>query len=186
MQSSELIKSLIDITNASIKKAEILQLKPLPDLLWRENETSWNILECIAHLNLYGDYYLAAIKTAIEKSETLGEKNFKPGLLGDYFAKSMLPKEKLNKMKTFKRMNPLHSNPDKDVLHLFIQQQIEIVQLLKRSENISLNKVKIPISIAKFIKLKLGDTFRFVINHNIRHIKQIEKIENQYQHQVKL
>jgi len=57
----------------------------------------------------------------------------------------------------------------------FIAQQKQMIQLLNDAENVNLNKVKTSISISKFIKLKLGDTFRFVIYHNLRHIEQAKR-----------
>lgn len=87
----------------------------------------------------------------------------------------MIPKEKLNKMKTFKSMNPIKSNLDKSVLSEFISQQKQMSNLLNDAENIDLNKVKTSISISNFIKLKLGDTFRFVILHNLRHVEQAKR-----------
>lgn len=42
----------------------------------------------------------------------------------------MLPKEKLNKMKTFKDKNPLNANLDKLIIDKFINQQIKLLDLL--------------------------------------------------------
>lgn len=89
----------------------------------------------------------------------------------------MLPQSKLNKMKTFKDKNPLNANLDITVIADFISQQIKLIDLLNQSNNVSLNKVKISTSISSLIKLKLGDTFRFIINHTLRHLKQIERIQ---------
>lgn len=88
----------------------------------------------------------------------------------------MLPKDSLNKMKTFKSMNPIHSNLDKKVLNEFIIQQKQMINLLNEAENVDLNKIKTSISISSLIKLRLGDTFRFVIYNNLRHIEQAKKI----------
>src|SRR5690606_11364077 len=104
--------------------------------------------------------------------------NFKSGVLGGYFAKSMLPKEKLNKMKTFKDKDPMGSKLDKTSIDRFISQQAQILNLLDKSREIDLNKTKTAISISKLIKLKIGDTFRVVIYHNERHIVQANKIVN--------
>jgi hypothetical protein len=133
----------------------------------------------LEHLNLYGNFYLPQIEDKIKKSNTKNELAFNSGLLGNYFAKSMLPKEKLNKMKTFKDKNPLHAQLDKGAIDTFISQQIRLLDLLNQSNHISLNKIKIEISITSLIKLKLGDTFQFLINHMIRHLKQIENIQEQ-------
>lgn len=72
-------------------------------------------------------------------------------------------------------MNPIKSNLDKSVLSEFISQQKQMSNLLNDAENIDLNKVKTSISISNFIKLKLGDTFRFVILHNLRHVEQAKR-----------
>ena len=77
-------------------------------------------------------------------------------------------------MKTFKDKNPINSKLDRKVIDEFINQQIKTIDLLNKSKSVNLNKNKVKITLTKWIKLKLGDTFRFVINHNIRHIKQIE------------
>jgi len=143
-------------------------------LTWRENPTSWNILECIEHINRYGDFYLPEITSKIKTSNTNADTEFKSGWLGSYFAKSMEPKEKLNKMATFKDKNPLNIQLDRTVIDTCINQQIKLLDLLEKSRNVSLNYVKINTSISSLIKLKLGDTFQFFINHIIRHIVQIE------------
>jgi hypothetical protein len=112
----------------------------------------------------------------IRNSHTKSEKEFKSGFLGNYFANSMLPKAKLNKMKTFKDKNPLNATLDHSVIDRFLKQQLQLLELLELSKNVSLNKVKTSISITKLIKLKLGDTFRFYINHMLRHMNQIDNI----------
>lgn len=177
MQSENLISSLIEQTQQIIANAESMQTHDLPVLTWREKAGSWNILECLEHLNLYGDYYLPQIAKTISKHSSGHEPVFKSGLLGKYFADSMLPKAKLNKMKTFKDKNPLDANLDKAVIDRFIQQQIQFINLLKQSQKVSLNKVRIKISISTLIRLKLGDTFLFIMNHNLRHMEQIKRIQ---------
>lgn len=177
MQSEQLIQSLIEQTRRIINQAEQLKTLDNHTLTWKANETSWSILECLEHLNLYGDFYLPQIETKIKASSSKSELEFKPGLLGNYFAQSMLPKEKLNKMKTFKDKNPLNSPLDKTVIDRFLNQQHKILILLNESRKVSLNKVKVLTTLTKLIQLKLGDAFPFIINHNIRHFKQIENVQ---------
>lgn len=173
-KSETLILELIETTRQNLNFAETLKTKSSSQLNWKENKESWSILECLEHLNLYGDFYLPEIEKGIDNAKSKSEHIFKSGILGNYFAESMLPKAKLNKMKTFKDKNPLNSHLDNNTIDRFMNQQIKMLDLLNKGRAISLNKEKTPISITKLIKLKIGDTFRFVINHNIRHIKQIE------------
>lgn len=177
MQSENLIQMLLEQTRQIIDQVEKLKTFDLYILTWKENETSWSILECLEHLNLYGDFYLSQIENEIKNSTTKTDFEFKSGILGSYFAKSMLPQKKLNKMKTFKDKNPLNANLDRAVIEKFINQQIKLLDLLNKSREVSLNKVIIHTSISSLIKLKLGDTFQFYINHIIRHLNQIDRIQ---------
>lgn len=180
MQSEKLIQSLLEQTRQSINEAERLKNFDLSVLSWREQENAWTVLECLEHLNLYGDFYLPQMAEKIKSSPRVSDPEFKSGWLGNYFAQSMLPKENLNKMKTFKNKNPLHYSLDKSVIDRFIHQQMQLLDLLNRSRNVSLNRVKIKTSISALIRLKLGDTFQFYNNHIIRHFKQIERVLQGY------
>ncbi len=176
MQTEKLLQSLIEQTKQIINQAEKLKGYDLHTLSRKANPTSWSMLECLEHLNLYGDFYLPQIEDKIKSSATQPDTEFKSGWLGNYFAESMLPKEKLNKMKTFKDKNPLNAKLDASVIDRFISQQIKLLDLLSLSGKVSLNKIKISTSISKLIKLKLGDTFRFYINHMTRHMQQVDRI----------
>lgn len=188
ISTDTLIKDLTERTQLCLSKAETFTGLPEEALNFKQNELSWSVLECLEHLNLYGRFYLPEIAKRVSDSLSISsplvplqsgkEKPvFKSGWLGNYFANSMLPKEKLNKMKTFKNMNPINSRLNKDkVIREFIQQQEEMLRLLSEARKIDLNKTKTNISISKWIKLKLGDTFRFVIFHNERHLVQAEKV----------
>ena len=66
-------------------------------------------------------------------------------------------------------------NPQKMII-AFIEQQEKLLQLIERARKINISRVRIPISISQWIKLKLGDTFLFLIAHQYRHTLQIERI----------
>lgn len=175
-KSKELLNELFVQTEAN--RDFVITLKSLNDetLNKRLHENSWSILECLQHLNLYGNYYLKEIFDKMMIDVSTPNEYFNSGFLGNYFAQSMLPKQKPNKMKTFKSMNPIHSNLDRSVIDIFIDHQNTLLTLLEKAKNKNIEKIKTNISLTKLIKLRLGDTFRFLINHNIRHIQQMKNI----------
>lgn len=179
IQKNQFINQLIQLTEENKNAGMAFLALTDQQLNWKSNPESWSIFECLEHLNRYGEYYLPEIKRVISQAKPSNESIFKSGVLGSYFSKSMLPKENLNTMITFKAMNPLDSSLDRRVLEKFIQQQDELISLLKQAKNIHLKKNKTAISITKLIRFRLGDTFHFVINHIIRHIKQAERIMSQ-------
>ena len=116
MKAQTLIEELTELTRRNMNDVQSFKSLPEKDLNYKKDESSWSVLECIEHLNRYGDFYLPEIKSRVQASSYKKSDIFRSGLLGDYFAKSMLPKEKLNKMKTFKSMNPNNSKLNKNVL----------------------------------------------------------------------
>lgn len=200
MQASKLTQNLIEEITTILQKANQLQQLSNDELNFRPNTESWTILECIEHLNRYSDFYLQEIEKRIDEKTDKNKPNsnqeyiFKSGFLGNYSANSMLPVQKGvvsigenknptgnhflkvgNKMKTFKDKNPIHSGVDRRVLETFIDDQNEFIRLLEKSKNVDLNKTKISLTLP-LLKFNLGDTFRFVINHEIRHFFQIDTI----------
>ncbi len=176
MNSTTLINELTDRTTNHLNRAQQLLDLDTETLNYKSNAESWSVLECIEHLNRYGDFYLPELKDRIQNAQHTGDGEFKSGWLGNYFANSMLPKEKGGQMKTFKSMNPVGSKLSKETLHKFIRQQQETLVLLEAANNVCLTKTKTGISITNLIKLRLGDTFRVVIYHNGRHLLQAERV----------
>lgn len=56
----------------------------------------------------------------------------------------------------------------------FIQQQEKLLIYLRQARKADLD-IRIPITITKLIRLKLGDVFQFLIMHDERHIQQANR-----------
>ena len=69
---------------------------------------------------------------------------------------------------------PTQLNPQ-TVVTEFIEQQEQLLQLIEQARTVNLGSIRIPISLTKWIRLKLGDTFLFVVAHLERHILQAER-----------
>jgi len=50
--------------------------------------------------------------------------------------------------------------------------------LLIQAKAINLVKAKTPVSLTRLLKLRLGDTLRFLVYHIERHVLQAERISN--------
>ena len=173
----ELLSDLVSRTVHLIAEAESFRALPEETLNRKPAPGSWSVLECLEHLNLYGDFYLPAIENVLrEKGDNRGDGQFRSGWLGNYFAGSMQPKNgKLKKMKTFADKDPAGSRLSTEVLDRFLAQQQRMAGLLKKADTADLSRLKTPVSISRWINLRLGDTFRFVIYHNERHMAQAQR-----------
>lgn len=147
-------------------------------LRWKPNESTWNLLEIFAHLNEYARFYHEAFNRRIEKTRFREPKeNFVSSPLGRSAWISM----KLGNAKNVKRRfnaprayNPsvttsLVTGNDRQEL---LDYQLELMLVLESAAQVNIRKVKVPISISKIIRLRLGDALLFVAYHNERHIQQ--------------
>jgi hypothetical protein len=86
----------------------------------------------------------------------------------------MKPEAGMKKMKAFKHYTPSKIAEPYKVVSTFIDQQEKLLTLLKQARQADLT-IRVPISIAQYIRLKLGDVFQFVIEHDERHIVQAKR-----------
>jgi len=156
------------------------QMIPHSQFAQRPTPGSWSANECLQHLNSYGRFYIPAIEKAIKEKKTSYNPKFTAGFWGHQFTKMMEPKNKgfMKKMKAPKDHSPAIILPSHEVISEFISQQERLLQLLREAANTDPGKIKVPISISKFIKLKLGDTFHFLIIHEYRHFLQAQRALN--------
>jgi uncharacterized damage-inducible protein DinB len=181
--SDELLLSLRNITHANIslisKKCTYLGDN---QITWRPSAESWNIQEVLSHLNSYSTYYH---QTFIDKIQNTKFKNVKESFVPSPLGRSAWKSMKLGRLNNIKRKfrAPKNLNPSLDLNLIdhepvvnFINNQGELITILDNAENVNLKKVKIPISISKIVRLRLGDALMFVIYHNERHIQQVKNI----------
>jgi hypothetical protein len=180
IENKLLIDELLQFTDHSIKSVvEFKNLRP-EQLNYKNSSMEWSALQCIEHLNLYGDFYLPEIEKQILHTRNLsGKLIFKSGFIGNYFAELMLAnKGKLKKMKSPKDKIPSASELSITTLDRFLKQQERLKTLLEQAKTIDLTRAKSAISLSKLIKLRLGDTFRFYVYHVDRHIQQAHRALN--------
>ena len=130
MDKQKLLEELKVDTLLNIKQAEFFKTLTIDKLNFKSNDAQWSILECVEHLNRYGRFYIPEISQKIKNNKYPNSNEFKSGILGDYFAKSMQPKEKINKMKN-EAFYDLIDNRINQITDIFK----ENVHLKKQNEN---------------------------------------------------
>lgn len=174
--SEDLLLQLQSTVRSHIAAATRLKQEDPALLLEHPGAGRWSVIQVVQHLNTYGEFYLPAIRKAMQQSAP-ARPYFKPGWLGNYFTKMISPDAVGNigkKMKAAPRHCPSFHADAQPVIALFLEQQYALLDLLERARAKDLSGIKTPISIAPFIKLRLGDTFRFLTAHQERHFIQIE------------
>ncbi|RSC94065.1 DinB family protein [Tenacibaculum singaporense] len=175
-KTEQLIEELKQYVNSHIKFVQSLNELSEDDLQRKKDMNSWSVVECLEHLNMYAVFYNEEIQKQLQNSRYHKSEIFRPGYLGNKFAVDMLPKKGMKTMNTFKSKNPIYSRLNtKEVIANFLKNQKKLLELLEEAKQKDLTKIKTAITLP-LLKLRLGDTLRFVIHHNERHIVQAQKV----------
>ena len=148
-------------------------------LIYTTDPAKWSVVQILEHLNAYNRHYLPVMERELSVVTNDSNAWFNSGYWGEKFTKMMKPTnvyEIKNKMKTQKRMSFPNSLNIETVLKEFIAGQDKLLLLLEMAKGKDLAKLHIPISLTKLIKLRLGDTFRFLIAHEQRHMIQARNV----------
>jgi hypothetical protein len=147
-------------------------------LRWKPNEHTWSLLEIAAHLNEYARFYHEAFHRRIGKTRFREPKdNFVSSPLGRSAWVSMKlgnarnVKRKFNAPKGYNPTTTPELVTGNDV-NTLLSGQHELLEILNLAATVNIRKVKVPISISKIVRLRLGDALLFVAYHNERHVEQ--------------
>lgn len=179
MKADDLISALEADVRQLILAAEYLKAEETGTLTRQPGSGKWSVAQVLAHLNMYGDYYLPAIEKSMAESTKMPAVWFRPGWAGNYFTRIMRPGTDgsiTSKMKSPKDHRPAFIADARHTIHTFIGQQHRLLQLLAGARQKNIGNIRTPVSISRFIRLKTGDTFRFLIAHEQRHFVQIKNI----------
>lgn len=173
----ELLSSLQQDVQQMLTRIEDIRALSDTDLNRQPAPGKWSIAQVLEHLNSYNRYYLPEMDKALAKEFPFNAR-FKAGWFGNYFTNMMAPKAQkmTNKMRSPKDHVPAERLDSAKVLAEFLKGQSRLIAFLRQAEKNDIGKLKVPISISRFIKLKLGDTFRFLIAHQQRHFVQIDNV----------
>jgi hypothetical protein len=179
MTSAELFYESETITNNNLDfiQKNVAKLSE-NQINWKPSENTWSLLEIFAHLNEYAAFYHPAFTKKISLTRYRNPRiNFISSPLGKSAWKSM----QLGQLKNIKRkfnaarnFNPIFNKElvKGDDIQIFKRFQEELLTILESAKSVNIQRAKVPTSISKFVRLRLGDAFLFVIYHNQRHIQQ--------------
>lgn len=188
MKKSDFLNRYYEQTELQLRTA-ISQWQNMPEAVFtnRPTDGGWSAAECLDHLNFYLNSYLPLIETALQQASPQGIRaDYKQGWLGGWFTQLMQPDEKTGRPK--KKMNsPATARPAgilkaHRVINDFIQNLERMLQAIEKARTVALSQ-RIPTTLHRLIRLKLGDTIAFLVAHNERHVQQAMRALGKPTHQ---
>jgi hypothetical protein len=174
-KSEDLLNELIKDVQRIKESAQFFQSSDQTKLAYSPDKSKWSVVQVLEHLNAYNRHYLPLIEKNLAVVTHGNSPVFTPGFWGDLFTKKMKPTNVYqikNKMKAMKAYTFPNSLNVETVLKEFLSHQDQLLKLLELAKSRDLNTIHIPVTVTSFVKLKLGDMFRFLVAHEQRHMIQ--------------
>lgn len=158
-------------------EAERLTMRLGEAQLWQKPpDGGWSVGECLAHLNLVNEPYLAKMRAAAAKTRTknrTGQGPFKFGRLGGSFVRQLTAEAK-GKIGTSKMFEP---DAQPDVLARFVRVQDALLDVAEDADGLDLARVGFATPNLP-LRLSLFEALNLVVVHEGRHLAQAARVRS--------
>jgi hypothetical protein len=161
---------------ASDAKAVFGQLT-VSQLNWKPSAERWSVAQCFDHLLTTNKGYFPAIENVLtgQKPTFWQRLPLLPRLEGSLLMKFVDPAS-TRKIKAPKKFEPAQSGISGSVINDFIDQQGKIVEKMKSTEHLDLDRAIISSPVGAAITYSLMDAYRVIVIHEHRHFQQAKRV----------
>ena len=147
-------------------------------LNWKPGAERWSVAQCFDHLITTTSGYLPVIDNVLkgEKKSSIWQKlPFFPKLWATLLIKSLDPAQ-TRKMKAPKKFQPAQSDLSGSIIHDFSAQQAQLIEKMKATANLDLERIVITSPAASLVNYSLMDAYRIIVVHERRHFQQAQRV----------
>lgn len=146
-------------------------------LNWKPSAERWSVAQCFDHLLTSNKGYFPPIEGVIAgiKPTFWQRMPMLPGLAAKLLIKSLDPKS-TRKIKAPQKFQPAQSDISASVIDDFVDQQARIVEKMKSTEHLDLEKIVITSPVAAAVTYSLMDAYRIIVVHEARHFQQAKRV----------
>lgn len=146
-------------------------------LNWKPSPERWSIAQCFDHLIAVNKAYFPVIDNVLAgKKRTLWESMpVLPGLMGKMVIKAVEPTS-TRKFKARKNFEAAQSNISGSIINDFVDHQAEVVDKMKATQHLDLEKIIITSPVAAVMTYSLIDAYRIIVVHEQRHFQQAKRV----------
>lgn len=146
-------------------------------LNWKPSPERWSIAQCFDHLIAVNKAYFPVIDNVLAgKKRTLWESMpVLPGLMGKMVIKAVEPTS-TRKFKARKNFEAAQSNISGSIVTDFVNHQAEVVDKMKATQHLDLEKIIITSPVAAVMTYSLIDAYRIIVVHEQRHFQQAKRV----------
>src|SRR5689334_13405809 len=165
-------KQIADDARASFGALSRAQLN------WKPSAERWSIAQCFDHLmTSNGGYFpiMESVRNGKKQHTFWTRLPVLPGLAGKLRIKSLDPAS-TRKIRAPKKFEPAQSDISASVIDDFVAQQGQLIDGMKSTSRVDLEKTVITSPALSFVAYSLMDAYRIIVTHERRHLQQAKRV----------
>ena len=147
-------------------------------LNWEPVPGSWGVGQCLDHLIVSNNLYLANIEKVVDgthRPNIWSRIPILPKVVGQQLKKAVSP-DSPKKVKTFPVFEPTINEVDDDIVAKFSENQAQLVAAMEATKDMDVGRIKIVTPVADMITIRLIDAFEVLVLHERRHFDQAKRV----------
>jgi hypothetical protein len=168
---------LLSEIDASDARATALARSLTPDRLnWKPSPGEWSIGQCLDHLCVANEVYLAAMEPSLRNRPPGVAQEITPGWFGRWFIRTAIePSSQSRKGRAPKKIVP-RSEVDGSVLDRFLKTNVRARDFVRRAAEYDVNRVRFRNPFVPIIYFTVGTGLEILVRHERRHLLQAERV----------
>jgi hypothetical protein len=148
-------------------------------LNWPPRPDAWSIGQCLEHLAISSDVYLAAIASALINRQPGGSVDqIVLGPFGGYFIRNFIePTPTTKRARAPRKITPTRSSLDSGIVDRFLAGNEKARALVRRAAGYDVNHVRFRNPFIPLLRFSVGTGLELHSSHERRHLLQAERVK---------
>jgi hypothetical protein len=164
--------------DAADARATALVSRLTPEQLnWKSDARSWSVGQCLEHLCLSNEVYVAPLSEALANAPKGAAETITPGWFGRWFIRAYIdPATQKKRARAPRKASPAGSRFDRAIVQRFTASNDALRAMMVRAREIDVNRVRFRNPYVPVIRFTIGTGLLIVARHNHRHLGQAERV----------
>ena len=146
-------------------------------LNWPPRPGSWSIGQCLEHLCIMNELYLAAIAGSLAGNPPAAVPEIVPGWFGRWFIRSFIePSPQTKRAHAPKKIRP-QARVEPSVLDRFLRINETARQVVRRAGDYDVNRIRFKNPFIPLLRFTVGTGLQIISRHERRHLLQAERVK---------
>jgi hypothetical protein len=147
-------------------------------LNWQPAPGSWSVGQCLEHLCITNEAYLASISAAIREKPDSPVEQITPGRFGGWFIRSFVePSPNTKRVRAPSKIRPA-ARVDPAVVDRFLSDNKSCCELIVLARRKDVNRIRFWNPFVPGVRFTVGTGLEIIAGHERRHLLQAERVRD--------